>query len=235
MNSDDLRTAAVTAAADPDQIAHAQRLEENGDAAREYGHLEFALLQYRRAAELRPLDARLAAKIADTAAGRFHKSTNERGWLPSLARRRRVAAYIAMSAVVMVAAAATVFVHGRRPAEEAAGVVAVNTSTAAVPPTLQPAVPSSPAPATSESPPSEEPAVVHEQPKAATVGSKRAPRAHLKTRRHVKHAPGRLVTAHIDAGCGGVDNPCQVEKVSRPTQETPHPAPRRMGLLQLIF
>ena len=77
-----------TGASEADGVSESKVLEQAGDLARADGNLLWALVQYRKAAELRPDDSELAAKIAAIAAARARAS--EPRW-PAIGRGDRVA------------------------------------------------------------------------------------------------------------------------------------------------
>jgi len=227
MKSNDLRKRAVVAEPDPDSIAAARRLQENGDAAREHGHLLFALLQYHKAAQLR----RRHAGFAGTAAACSRDAKNKRDRLRVFAQGPKVPVYVvSLIAAVAVAGAARLVAYSPRAAKSGVRtVMAVNAVAADAPNgSVHPAVLSSPA-ATSEPSRSGEPTIVDEKAKSVTAAPESATAPYVETRKHAKHGRHRTVTTRAKAyrveraECDAAAiKPCQAPLPQRPT-----------GLLQL--
>jgi len=241
MKSDDGRDDAVEAASHADVLAEAKRMEEAGDAARRTGDLFFALLQYRRAAELLPEDEGLAAKVAATAAERARNSESKNGESRSTIGWPAVLAYAATLAAVIAIAAAPRLLFGSK--EAAPDVVARRTTENLQPPPAAPVepptlpLPAAAVPATAPSVPA--PSAIHE----ASGGPSPSELTHAEreVRRHpARHPQTKLVASRLavsrarferaaPAACRTEVQPCRCESASYPR------GPRPMGLLQLIF
>jgi len=200
-------------------------LELAGDTARNDGNFLLALVYFRRAAELRPNDAALEAKIAEAVAARARSTEHKPHRLGLAPRQPNVLAYLSALLTAVALATATALVvdtrHQPNGDEHAVSLTAAAVAADASQPAVLTAA-TAPAPSVSMD--------TAPEPRPAR-SAKRVVKSKLAKPRSSGRASTFLASGRATAGGYATPArpcPCDVESRHPPTQ-------RPMGLLQLIF
>jgi hypothetical protein len=230
MQSREPRGDSAAGEADPD-VDRSRIFEQTGDAARDDGNHLLALLHYRRAAELRPGDAALEAKISEASAARARSADRKQPSLRSRPRQYGDAAYVASLTAVALAVAAALIVRGRPGSDVGLPAIPL-TVAAAAPDTNASAAASAPVTAARVIPSSEATAAVSSDEHGALRQSSR--NAGVATRKHANKTSGRRSSTSV-ALRGSAAGRCDTKRPCACEVARPDPGQRPMGLLQLIF